>query len=454
MGQKMSFKQSHQIKATRALAFERTKYLMKFVLNKNRRVSIVLMMAIVVAGGIVTNFLMTSKPAPTSAADTVEKPTLPNFVAATGYIEPKGEVIRVSSAIADARVEQLLFKRGELVKAQQIIAILDSRDRLQGELKQAESQVAIARAKLNQVKACAKTGEITAQNARLEQAKAEKAGQIPSQKALIASLEAQLQGETSAKNATIERIKAELVNAQAECQRYQSLLANGAVSISRQDGVCLQAKIAQESLKESEANLNRITTSQTQKIIQAKADLQRTVTTVDRQITEGQAQLDAVSEIRPEDLELAQAELLEAEAGVQKAKANLNLAYVKAPSDGTILEINTLPGEIIDSKGIVELGQIDQMYVLAEIYETDISRLKIGQHVTVTSNGILQNELTGKVAEKGWLIGTKDILGTDPVADVDSRVVRVKIRLNPEDSKQVESLSNLEVNVMIKVSES
>ncbi|MGL4619883.1 MAG: HlyD family secretion protein, partial [Chroococcidiopsis sp.] len=243
---------------------------------------------------------MISKPAPTSAVDTVEKPTIPNFVAATGYIEPKGEVIRVSSAIADARVEQLLFKTGESVKAQQTIAILDSRDRLQGELKQAESQVAIARAKLNQVKAGAKTGEIAAQNARLEKAKAEKAGQIPSQKAIIASLEAQLQGETAAKNATIERVKAELVNAQAECQRYQSLLANGAVSISKQDGVCLQAKIAQESLQESEANLNRITTSQTQKIIQAKADLQRTVTTVDREITEGQAQLAAVSEIRPE----------------------------------------------------------------------------------------------------------------------------------------------------------
>jgi HlyD family secretion protein len=435
-------------------AFERTKYLMKFALNKNRRLSIVLIMAVVVAGGIVTNFLIASKPAQTSAANTVKKPTIPNFVAATGYIEPKGEVIKVSSAIADGRVEQLLVKRGELVKAQQTIAILDSRDRLQGEFKQAESQVAIARAKLNQVKAGAKTGEITAQNARLEKAKAEKAGQITSQKAIIASLEAQLQGETSVENATIERIKAELVNAQAECQRYQSLLADGAVSISKQDGVCLQAKIAQESLKESEANLNRITTSQTQKIIQAKADLQRTVTTVDRQITEGQAELEAVSEIRTEDLELAQAELLEAEAGVQKAKANLNLAYVKAPSDGTILEINTLPGEIIDSKGIVELGQTDQMYVLAEIYETDVSRLKIGQPVTVTSNGILQNELQGKVAEKGWLIGTKDILGTDPVADVDSRVVRVKIRLNPEDSKQVESLSNLEVDVKINVSDS
>lgn len=42
------------------------------------------------------------------------------------------------------------------------------------------------------------------------------------------------------------------------------------------------------------------------------------------------------------------------------------------------------------------------------------------------------------------------MLDTDPVADVDARVVEVKIRLHPEDSQKVANLTNLQVNVVIE----
>jgi HlyD family secretion protein len=56
------------------------------------------------------------------------------------------------------------------------------------------------------------------------------------------------------------------------------------------------------------------------------------------------------------------------------------------------------------------------------------------------------------VAEIGLQIGKKDVLGTDPVADADARVVEVKIRLDPSSSKQVADLTNLQVNVVIDTS--
>jgi len=49
-------------------------------------------------------------------------------------------------------------------------------------------------------------------------------------------------------------------------------------------------------------------------------------------------------------------------------------------------------------------------------------------------------------------IGKKDVLGTDPVADVDSRVVEVKIRLDSTDSKLVAGLTNLAVKFVIDTS--
>jgi ABC exporter DevB family membrane fusion protein len=148
---------------------------------------------------------------------------------------------------------------------------------------------------------------------------------------------------------------------------------------------------------------------------------------------------------------VAEAELLASQAAVKRADAELALAYVKAPKNGQILKIRTWPGEVVSSQGIVDLGQTDQMYVRAEIYETDINRVKIGQVAKIKGDGSI-GDLTGKVDEIGLQIGRKEVLGTDPVADADARVVEVKIRLDPESSQKVKRLTNLEVNVVISAS--
>ena len=71
-----------------------------------------------------------------------------------------------------------------------------------------------------------------------------------------------------------------------------------------------------------------------------------------------------------------------------------------------------------------------------------------GQPVTITTDGIIE-ELQGTVEEIALQVDRQRVLGTDPTADVDARVVEVKIRLNPEDSQQVAQLTHLQVNVII-----
>jgi HlyD family secretion protein len=124
---------------------------------------------------------------------------------------------------------------------------------------------------------------------------------------------------------------------------------------------------------------------------------------------------------------------------------------VRSPRAGQILKIHTWPGEIIGNQGIVELGRTDQMYAIAEVYETDIHKVRLGQKATITSAGFT-GKLQGTVDEIGLQIGKKDVLGTDPVADVDARVVQVKIRLKPADSQRVTDLTNLKVKVVIDIS--
>lgn len=385
------------------------------------KVPVVIVLAVVAAltAGIAILYSLSrsqetsQRPAPTNTAST----PVVRAVTALGRLEPKGEVIELSApALTERapRVDQLLVKERERVRSGQVIAILDSRDRLSAALKQAKQQVKVAQTRLAQVRAGAKTGEITAQ------------------KATIAKLMAETRGEIAAQQATIAKLMAELRNAQADYRRYQHLYQNGAISASNIDSKRLSVETFQQQINESIASLNRM------------------MKTGPEQINEAIATLVAKAEVRPVDMQAAQAEVDNAITAVEQAQANLDLAYVRSPIDAQILKIHAWPGEAVGDKGIADVGRTDQMYVVAEIYETDVGKVHLGQNATITSEAFV-GKLQGSVDQIGMEIGKKDILNTDPAADVDARVVEVKIRLKPEDSRRVAGLTRLKVKVAINI---
>jgi HlyD family secretion protein len=101
-------------------------------------------------------------------------------------------------------------------------------------------------------------------------------------------------------------------------------------------------------------------------------------------------------------------------------------------------------GERVGPEGILELGNTDEMYAVAEVYETDIRWVRVGQRASVSSPALPQ-PLAGTVEWIKPKIGKIDVLGTDPAARTDARVVEVEIRL--DDSAPVSSLTNLQVAV-------
>jgi HlyD family secretion protein len=122
-----------------------------------------------------------------------QSPPAISQVVALGQLEPQTEVTKVSvpAALSNDRVAQLLVKRGDLVKTGQPIAILSSRDRLQGLLTEAQEQVNLARSELAQVRAGAKTGEINSQKAEIARIQAQSIGEERAQRESLARLEAQ-----------------------------------------------------------------------------------------------------------------------------------------------------------------------------------------------------------------------------------------------------------------------
>ncbi|MGD1913378.1 MAG: ABC exporter membrane fusion protein [Rivularia sp. (in: cyanobacteria)] len=338
-------------------------------------------------------------------------------ITALGRIEPEGEVIQLSapSSVSGLRVEKLLVSQRSKVKAGQVVALLEGYIGATVNVQQALDKVRVAQAKLAQVKAGAKTGDINAQ------------------KATIASLESQLQGEIATGNATIARLEAELDNAQTEYNRYRKLYQQGAVSASIADNKRLQVSTFQQQLN------------------QQVAALKRSVNILQDQIREARARLDSIKEIRPEDVQLAQAEVKSSMSAVDKAKAEKELTILKSPITGTVLKINTKPGEVVSSQGIMEIGKTNQMYVVAEVYQTDIQKVRLGQKAFISSTAF-PRKLKGTVSEIGLQVDRQRILNINPGADTDRRIVEVKIRVDElEDNKLVMSLTNLQVDVAIQI---
>jgi HlyD family secretion protein len=148
------------------------------------------------------------------------------------------------------------------------------------------------------------------------------------------------------------------------------------------------------------------------------------------------------SESEYEQLELA---LLVADAEVAQSQAELARSMVTSPINGKVIAVHARDGERVGMQGIVELGRTDQMYAIAEVYETDIGRLKLGQKATATSPA-LEQPLSGVIDRLGMKVGIQAALPTDPVSRIDARVVEVDIKL--DNSAMAENLTNLHVEII------
>ena len=315
-----------------------------------------------------------SAPAPAPIA-----PPLELKVHSLGYLEPKSEVIRLAapSTMEQLRVERLLVREGDAVEADAVLAVLDNFDRRAAAVAEAEARVDIELARLAQIKAGAKPGDLAAQRAM------------------------------------VSRARAIVQQAAVDAQRSERLVERKASPVAELDAARLKLDSAKEELRHAEATL------------------------------------ESLGEVRTVDVDQQERQIAAAKASLTMARAELATTEVRAPIAGRILNICVRPGERVGNEGIFEIGDTSEMYAVAEVYEADLPRVEIGQVATVRLFTGLGEELQGEVAEIGMLVAKKDVLANDPVADTDARVVEVRIRLQAEDARQVERLSNARVEVTI-----
>ncbi len=95
------------------------------------------------------------------------------------------------------------------------------------------------------------------------------------------------------------------------------------------------------------------------------------------------------------------------ESALVRARSELSLAEsaiertrVRAPKDGTVLQVNAKRGELAPAGGempLATLGNVDTLQVRAEIEERDVAKVRVGQVAIVRTDAYPNRDFTGRV---------------------------------------------------------
>jgi multidrug resistance efflux pump len=143
---------------------------------------------------------------------------------------------------------------------------------------------------------------------------------------------------------------------------------------------------------------------------------------------------------RPEDIQLAKAQVQQAEAMLKTAEFQLADAVVKAPVSGMVALKSAENGEIISSgQQLFSISNLADVWIGANIEETYIGRVKIGQPVEFTIDAYPDRKFTGRVIEIGPAAGSQfALLPTENTSGNFTKVTqRLPIKIQAEQSDHV-----------------
>lgn len=172
-----------------------------------------------------------------------------------------------------------------------------------------------------------------------------------------------------------------------------------------------------------------------------------------------QRELKRVSELVAER-GLAQKELDTAKANADTAEADLALAEVSAenssiqsPVDGIVVQKVVEEGDYVEpGQTVVTVTDIDQAWIAANIEETSVGEVKVGQPVKITIDE--GGDLTGKVSEIRASTAAQFALipAENPSGNFTKLVQRIpiKIALDPHPQQTLRAGQSVEIKIRVR----
>jgi HlyD family secretion protein len=336
-----------------------------------------------------------------------------NAVHAIGRLEPTRGVITVGGLVGD-RIQKLHVKEGDAVEQGQVLAELASRTLRLLEQEALKAQIAEAESR--------RTAEAAAADSRIQVA------EVNLKKARAN------QAELAAQQKQVTLAESNLELAKRDLQRYEGL-PGALVSKQELERQRLLVNKAEAELAAATAALDRLTESAPLAEAAALAELKA-----------AQAAKEAALSAIP--VESLQKKLEAAEIQTQET-------LITAPIAGTVLRIFTREGELIAGKPILQLADLNRLICVAEVFEGDLPRIRVGQRAKVSSGAFPadQPEAVGVVSRMGNMIATPELRSLDPFAPTDRHVVEVEIAFQAGAIPDAARLTNLQVDVTIDASD-
>ena len=234
-------------------------------------------------------------------------------------------------------------------------------------------------------------------------------------------------------------IKAQLGEAEAALLARQNELTRLVTGARPQEIDQARAALseAEAAAAEARSNFDRQTALGSRKLVSDAAVEQalasRDTTVARRALAAAQFAL-LTAPPRREDVGIARANVASARARVDEINAQIEKTVIRSPVNGKVLKLYRRQGETVTNLPptlIATVGDVTRLRVRADIDQSDIAKLVVGQAVSITADAYSGKRFRGVVARIGDQLGHKNFRTNEPEERVDTKVLEVLIDLEP-----------------------
>lgn len=231
----------------------------------------------------------------------------------------------------------------------------------------------------------------------------------------------------------LRRIESEL--AKARRKRESMISGYRTAEIALQE---ISVRTASEENRLKDLELSRSSVPPDQKQLQSNLSQQ----SLERE----QAKLRFQKEVLAADLAQTESDIAILEAKLEEARVERELAVVRSPLDGVVVDIYTRQGERISFRGIAKIVDLDQIRIFADVDEIHLRSVKPGGKVEFTFQGsrtihvgtITRTPLTVKRTKRSEA----------DLGESNARLVEVEIK--PDDPHSIPQMLGREARVVFQ----
>jgi len=153
------------------------------------------------------------------------------------------------------------------------------------------------------------------------------------------------------------------------------------------------------------------------------------------------------------DLELVETRYKKAKAIIDQIDAAIDDRVIRAPFSGMVVkrykEVGETVGSLTSPDYIIKIADLSRMKVRAEVEESDIGKVALGQKAIVTTEAYPGIEFKGEVIKIGRSVGKKRLRTDDPRELIDTKVIETEIEL--KDMDEVRDRLKIGMTVEVKI---